>query len=79
MKLTKRQLRKLISKSLLKETKIKPTLDIPGLGDRRQQNLYTMAANRDSDSSGRQYADNVFDSLVGAFQPDLCTLLYLSA
>lgn len=64
MKITRKQLRKLI------EAKIKPTLDIPGLSDRRQQNLYTMAADRDLDSGGRQSADNVLDSLVGAFQPD---------
>ena len=64
MKITRRQLRKLI------EAKIKPTLDIPGLGDRAQQNLYTMAADRDLDSAGRQSADNTLDSLVGAFQFD---------
>ena len=64
MKITRKQLRKLI------EAKIKPTLDIPGLGDRAQQNLYKMAADRDLDSAGRQSADNTLDSLVGAFQFD---------
>ena len=64
MKLTRRQLIKLI------EAKIKPTLDIPGLGDRAQKNLYTMAAGRDLDAAGRQSADNTLDSLVGAFQFD---------
>ena len=58
MKLTRKKLRKLI------EAMIKPSLEVPDISDHMQQNLYTMAAGRDDDRMGREYADNAFDALV---------------
>ena len=61
MKITRKQLRKLI------ETKIKPSLEMPGLSDYAQKNLYTLADGRDQDSSGREFADRYLDSMVDSF------------
>ena len=64
MKLTRRQLRKLI------ETRIKPTTAIPGMDPVTQQKLDTLASSRETDSMGREFADNTFDALIDPFRKD---------
>jgi len=64
MKLTRRQLRKLI------ETRIKPTTAIPGMDPVTQQKLDTLAAGRETDAMGREFADRGFDALIDPFRKD---------
>ena len=64
MKLTRRQLRKLI------ETRIKPTTAIPGMDPVTQQKLDTLAAGRETDAMGREFADRGFDALIDSFRDD---------
>ena len=64
MKITRKQLRKLI------EARIKPTTAIPSLDPIRQQKLDTLASARDTDAMGRKFADNTFDSLIDSFRDD---------
>ena len=64
MKLTRSQLRKLI------ETRIKPTTAIPGIDPVTQQKLDTLAAGRETDAMGREFADRGFDALIDPFRKD---------
>ena len=64
MKLTRKQLRKLI------EAKIKPTTNIPGLDPTNQQKLDTLATARDQDAMGRRFADNWFDGIIDPLRGD---------
>lgn len=64
MKLTRRQLRKLI------ETRIKPTTAIPGIDPVTQQKLDTLAAGRKTDAMGRKFADRGFDALIDPLRGD---------
>ena len=64
MKLTRKQLRKLI------EARIKPSLEIPGLDSSLQQKLQNLAGGRAGDARGRQYADRSFDALIDPLTGD---------
>lgn len=64
MKLTRKQLRKLI------ETRIKPTTTIPGMDPITQQKLDTLASSRETDAMGREFADNTFDALIDPLRGD---------
>ena len=64
MRISRKKLRQLI------EAMIKPSLEVPDISDRMQQNLYTLAAGRDEDSMGREYADKSFDA-AEIIYPDL--------
>ena len=64
MKLSRRQLRRLI------ETRIKPSTNIPGMDPNTQQKLDTLASARDSEAMGRRYADRSFDALIDTFRDD---------
>ena len=62
MKLSRRQLRKLI------EARIKPSLAVPGLDPIDQQKIDILASSRDEDAMGRRYADNFFDGVIDPLQ-----------
>ena len=64
MKITRKQLRRLI------ETRIKPSTNIPGMDPNTQQKLDTLASARDSEAMGRRYADMSFDALIDTFRDD---------
>lgn len=64
MKLTRKQLRRLI------ETRIKPTTSIPGMDPMTQQKLDTLASARDTEAMGRRFADNSFDALIDPLRGD---------
>ena len=58
MKITRKQLRKLI------EARIKPSMILPDEYSDLQPTIDALAKGRDEDRMGRQYADNSFDSII---------------
>ena len=60
MKLTRKQLRKLI------EARIKPSFP-PEVGDSLAQKLQGLADSRSEDAAGRQSADRYLDTLIGSY------------
>ena len=64
MKLTRKQLRRLI------EAKIKLTTNVPGLDPQLQQKLDTLASSRETDAGGRELADRSFDNIIDPLRGD---------
>ena len=64
MKLTRKQLRRII------ESKIKPVTNIPGLDSDSQQKLDILATSRGSDAMGRRFADTAFDDIIDPLRGD---------